>query len=713
MLARRTPLFLQMEAAECGAACLAMVLARYGRWITLEEARERCGASRDGVNAAGLCAAASSYDLTVVPMRREPETLAELPMPQIIHWCFNHFVVLESIGRDHFTILDPAQGQRRVSALEFGECFTGLTLAMEPGPGFQRKGGPPSVVGALMGEALRSRDAMAIALGAGVLSVVPGLALAGAMSTFVDQILGAGQKGWTPAFLAVLFAVVLAQVALAVLSAWVVATWKIKIGATSALRGFWRALTLPLSFFAQRSAGEVLARIRLGSDVGGAVAGPLADVAPQVIVAAAYFLILSLYDPIIMAAAFGTCAISFIALRIISARLAERTREHQLAEGRAAAVATSGMVNFQAYQMLGRERLLLGNWIAGEESAIATEQRLGMVRAIANLGPVISGLLLSAVVLIVGAARAMEGTLSLGDLVAIQMLAGLLNKPIASLAASLCQVQESAGALMRLADLEQHRVAAAFDDRIRVDAPDHIEGRLVLAGVSFAHAPGRPVLRDVTCVIEPGQLVALVGGSGAGKSTMARVLAGLIEPSEGMAILDGIALADWPQEALRRTMLYIGQTPTTFSGTIEQNITLWDTTISSESVAEAVRLVGLADAVGRRPAGLSAKITAGDTGFSGGELQRLALARAIVRRPCVLILDETTSALDARSEEQVLDVLRQTGATVVIVTHRPGTALRCDEAILLKEGTIAARGAPAVMMADVAASGLDEKAEAA
>ncbi|WP_430463528.1 cysteine peptidase family C39 domain-containing protein [Tabrizicola sp.] len=704
MVGRRTPLVLQMEAAECGAACLAMVLARYGRWITLEEARESCGTSRDGVDAAGLCAAARSYGLTVVPLRREPETLADLPLPQIIHWCFNHFVVLEAIGRDHFVILDPAQGQRRVSALEFGESFTGLTLALEPGPEFEREGSPPAVAGTLMQEALRSPDAMAIALGTGVLTVVPGLALAGAMSTFVDQILGAGQKGWTAAFLGVLLAVVIAQVVLAYLSAWVVATWKIKIGATSALRGFWRALTMPLSFFSQRSAGEVVARIRLGSDVGGAVAGPLAEVAPQLLVAAAYFLILSLYDPIIMAAAFGTCVVNFAILRGISNRLAERTREHQLAEGRAAAVATSGMVNFQAYQMLGRERLLLGNWIAGEESAIATEQGLGMMRAIANLGPVTSSLLLSGVVLIVGAARAMEGTLSLGDLVAIQMLAGLLNKPIAALAASLCQIQESAGSLMRLADLEHHRVAAAFDDRVRVEAPARTEGRLVLAGVSFAHSPGRPVLREITCVIEPGSLVALIGGSGAGKSTMARVLAGLIEPSEGMAILDGIALSDWPQEELRRRMVYIGQAPATFSGTIEQNITLWDQSISSEAVMAAMQRVGLAEAVARRPAGPSTKIAAGDTGFSGGELQRLALARALVRRPAVLILDETTSALDARSEEQVLDMLRKTGATVVIVTHRPGTALRCDRAILLKEGTIAAQGVPAQLMADMSAS---------
>lgn len=694
LISRRTPLVLQMEAAECGAACLAMVLARHGRWITLEDARERCGTSRDGVNAAGLAAAARSYGMKTVALRREPDDLVALPMPQIIHWCFNHFVVLESVGRKECVIVDPAQGRRSVSRKEFDESFTGLTLALEPGPDFKRAGRAPSVTGALMREAMRSKDAMLVALIVGAFAVVPGLALAGAMSAFVDHILGAGQSSWVPAFIGVLGTVIVVQIALAFLSSWTVATWKIKIGATSALRGFWRAMTLPLAFFSQRSAGEIVSRIRLGSEIGGTVAGPLANVAPELVIAIGYFLILSLYDPVIMAAAFVTCAVNFIVLGAIATRLADRTREHQVAEGRAAAVATSGMAHFPTYQSLGRERLLLGRWTAGEEGAIATEQRLGMLRALANLGPVASGLILAAVVLVVGAMRAMEGTLSLGDLVATQMLAGLLNKPIATLASSFCQLQESAGALMRLADLEEHRCASAFDGREREPADKAVVGKLAMEHVDFAHSPGRPILRDITCTLEPGRLVAVIGGSGAGKSTFARLLAGLIEPNQGTVTLDGRPLDDWPQDALRRAMIYVGQSSATFTGTIEENITLWDRAITNEAVRRAVAWVGLADAIARRPAGLSTKIAANATGFSGGELQRLALARAIVRKPRVLILDETTSALDPQSEELILGVLRATGASVVIVTHRPGTALRCDEAILLREGVIAGRGHP-------------------
>jgi len=216
----------------------------------------------------------------------------------------------------------------------------------------------------------------------------------------------------------------------------------------SALSGFYRALTLPLSYFAQRSAGEVVSRIRIGSELGSTIAGPLANLLPQIVLVLGYLVVLSLYDPIIMVAAIVTALLNFLILSLITSRLSDRTREHQLAEGRAAAVATSGMANLGTYALMGRENLLLARWTTAEDAAIAAEQRLGILKTMAGLGPVLAGLLLTTVVLVVCAVRAIEGSLSLGDLVATQMLASLLNKPIAGLAAGFCAIQESAGALM-------------------------------------------------------------------------------------------------------------------------------------------------------------------------------------------------------------------------------------------------------------------------
>lgn len=697
---KKTPLFLQMEATECGAACMAMVLASHGRWITLEESRERCGTSRDGVDADGLIEAAESYGLTAVAFRREPADLAALPMPQILHWCFNHFVVLESVSGDRFSILDPAQGRQTLDAREFSDCFTGLTLAFEPDEAFVKAGRRPSVAMALIREAAHSKDALGVALATGMLAVIPGLALAGATSALVNHVLGARQSDWLGPLLAILLLIAIAQAALSYLSSWTVATWKIKIGAVSALSGFYRALTLPLSYFAQRSAGEVVSRIRIGSELGSTIAGPLANLLPQIFLVVGYLFVLSLYDPIIMVAAIVTALLNFLLLRLITRRLSDRTREHQLAEGRAAAVATSGMANLGTYALMGRENLLLGRWTAAEDAAIAAEQRLGVLRTLAGLGPILAGLLLTMVVLVVCAVRAIEGSLSLGDLVATQMLAGLLNKPIAGLAAGFCAIQESAGALMRLSDLEGHRSAAAFDGRDRSASPQTRDGRLVLRDVGFSHTPGRPILTGIDLALEPGRMIAVIGASGAGKSTLARLMGGLVEPTEGTVTLDGMALADWPQSELRSRLLYVGQTPASFSGTIGENITLWDTDIDQAAVADAVHRAGLRQAVSRRPGGIHTKLVSGETGLSGGELQRLSLARALARSPAVIVLDETTSALDPSSEEEIMEMLRESGAAVIIVTHRSGTACRCDEAILVGDGGIAGRGHPAQFFAN-------------
>lgn len=697
---KKTPLFLQMEATECGAACIAMVLAAHGRWITLEEARERCNTSRDGVDAEGLLQAAESYGLTAIAFRREPAELSALPMPQILHWCFNHFVVLEKASADSFTILDPAQGRLTLSAQEFGDCFTGLTMAFEPDEGFVKAGRRPSVAMALIREAAHSKDALGVAFATGILAVIPGLALAGATSALVNHVLGARQADWLGPLLAILLLISLAQAAISYLSSWTVATWKIKIGAVSALSGFYRALTLPLSYFAQRSAGEVVSRIRIGSELGSTIAGPLANLLPQIVLVLGYLVVLSLYDPIIMVAAIVTALLNFLILSLITSRLSDRTREHQLAEGRAAAVATSGMANLGTYALMGRENLLLARWTTAEDAAIAAEQRLGILKTMAGLGPVLAGLLLTTVVLVVCAVRAIEGSLSLGDLVATQMLASLLNKPIAGLAAGFCAIQESAGALMRLSDLEGHRSAAAFDNRERSASPQTRDGRLVLKDVGFAHTPGRPILSGVDLLLEPGRMIAVIGPSGAGKSTLARLMGGLVEPTAGSVTLDGMALADWPQSELRNRLLYVGQMPASFSGTIGENITLWDTEIDHGAVTDAVSRVGLSQAVSRRPGGLYTKLVSGETGLSGGELQRLSLARALARGPAVIVLDETTSALDPSSEEEIMEMLRASGAAVVIVTHRSGTACRCDEAILVSNGGIAGRGHPAQFFAN-------------
>ncbi|MDI1264946.1 MAG: ATP-binding cassette domain-containing protein, partial [bacterium] len=300
-----------------------------------------------------------------------------------------------------------------------------------------------------------------------------------------------------------------------------------------------------------------------------------------------------------------------------------------------------------------------------------------------GLGPVAAALLVVIMVLCVGAWRVMQGDLTIGGLLALQVLAGLCSVPVAALASDYCELQEAAGALMRLDDLQLHpRDPLVARDGVAMPAVGSAKG-LSLENIGFGFATGPMLFDRVDFRLEPGSLTALTGDSGSGKSTLARIAAGLLAPRHGRVLLDGVAVGEWPREELRKRLLYIPQTSAVFSGSIAENVTLWDETIPHGDVVAALRLAHADHMIATRAGGLTASLTYQSPNFSGGEVQRLALARVLARRPLVLILDETTSALDALCEEDVIAGRRRSGAAVLVVTHRKGTAARCDRILHL------------------------------
>lgn len=681
---RRARTILQMEAAECGAACLAMVLSAHGREIALEDARERCGTSRDGVDAAALARAGESYGLKVKAVRREPEDLAELPLPAILHWNFNHFVVLEAVKGDRFVLLDPAVGRRTVTRAELGKALTGLVLVMVPGESFTTGGRRPMALPALLRQAAGSWDAMAIVFVCGVVGIIPGLVLAGAIQTYSDYVVAQGRRDWLIFILVALAATLLVQVALGALREWTVAALKSKIGVVVAARAFEHVLFLPLSFFAQRNAGEVVSRLRIGSEIGGTVAGPLAQMLPNIAVAGGYLAIIWLYDAVLGGIVTAIALANLVVLIRLSERLSEATRLQNVLEGAASGVATAGFMAFDAFRLLGREALFASRWLTAEEAALDAEQRLGRIRVAVNLGPAAAMLLISMCVLGAGAFRVMQGDLALGGLLALQVLAGLVAAPIAAIASHYCALQESAGALMRLDDLIDH----AADPQINrgavcpANTADAAAPLLRFEALGFGFGTGADLFSGVDLAFSANELTAITGVSGAGKSTLARLAAGLVAPRAGRVLFEGRPLGDWPHESLRRRLQYVPQASAVMSGTIRDNITMWDETIAQDAIDAALELAGAQEMVAHA-GGLTAMLSADRPGLSGGEIQRLALARALARRPQVLVLDETTSALDALSEQRVLDGLRRSGAAVLLVSHRPGSIRRCDRVLHL------------------------------
>lgn len=692
-LAPRLPVILQMEAAECGAACLAMILARHGRPITLEAARVACSTAGDGLDAERLVAAAKSYGLEARGLRREPETLEDLPLPLILHWNFDHFVVLESCRRGRFVIHDPASGRRVLDRHEFGQCFTGIALVLQPGPSFRRGGRFSSTARLLLAEAARAPDAVLGAAMLGLVGIVPGVAITGAIAVFSDHVIGQERLDWGVAVLGILLVAGLAQFMIAILNGLIASALRAKVATHVAAGGMWRAMHLPISFFAQRSAGEIVSRLRRSSDIGQIVAGSLLRLVPDGIALLGYLALLAAFAPTIAAVVATVALVNFLLMGMLAARISVVNAALQAAEGVAAGALAAGIAALDNYRLHGREMLLVERVAAVEDKALEHEQRIGQLRSIGTVAPQFSAMLMMAIVLCLGAWMVMQGQLTLGGLIACQVLAGLLNAPLTGMAGAMPHLHEAAGALARLRDLTNYPSARAFEARRPAAIlPLPCRGHLRLEAISFGFAPGNPLFQDVTLDFEPGRLVAIMGASGAGKSTLARIAAGLIEPREGRVMLDGVPLEQWPQDELRRELAYVPQQAAVFSASIKENLTLRDAMVTEADLAAAFAQAGLQNVVAGRSAGIETLLSGHAPGLSGGEVQRLALARALARKPRVLILDETTSALDFATETGILDELRRSGASVLIVTHRVGTAMRCDELVLLAGGGRIIRG---------------------
>lgn len=690
----RTPVVLQMEAAECGAASLTMVLGHHGQHVTLEQVRASCGTSRDGVTVAQIVTAAKAHGLATKVVMRDIEALPDLPFPLILHWSFDHFVVLEAIKGKKFVILDPAVGRRIVDRAEFGANYTGLAIATAPDEGFTKTRPRQSTIKLLLREAVHSPDAV---IGTGVLSlaaIVPGIVLSGAIGVFVDHVVMNDRRGWVVGIIALL---AFAAVALAV-SGWlrsrIEAALRTKIGIKIGAQGFWHALHLPLSYFGLRSAGEVSSRLRLGSEVGGTVAGPLSELVPNVLMVLCYLGIIALYSPSIALAVAAISGLNLVILAALASKIAEANRAYQMADGRASGAAISGLVAHSTYRLLGREELLVSRLAAAEDRALDAEQQLGRLRVVGQTGPAISSLAINAFVIAMGAIMVMRGELTLGGIVAVQLIAGLLAGPVAALAGSLTQLQEASGALMRVGDLMENAVDPGFSAHSPAIHPENRAGVLSLRNVTFGFKTSEPIFSNVDFDLQPGRFVALLGPSGTGKSSLAKICAGLAAPQSGQVLLDGVPLSHWDQAALRSELQYVPQSSAVFSGSLEDNITLWNGEMGNEAMTRAIQWAGMSPVIGKKRNGILTQIAGADAELSGGEAQRLALARALARNPKILILDETTSALDPRTEADILQSLRASGAGVLLITHRRRTALMCDEAILMGQGRLLMRDEP-------------------
>ena len=695
----RTPTVLQLEAVECGAAALAMVLAHYGRWIPLEQMRIDCGVSRDGSKAGGLLRAARAHGLVARGVRKEPGELAEMPLPAIVFVNFNHFVVLEGFRDGRAYLNDPARGRRVVEGDEFDQAFTGVVLTFELGPGFRPQGHPPSVLQSLARYVQGFRVAMGLAFGIGLLLVIPGIVLPWLLGRFVDDVLVAKLPGVAAPLLAGLALAAVARSGLMALQAWFLMETFGRAVRAAARRFVRHALSLPMTFFAQRAPGEIAARVDLNERAAEVIAKDVAHLALDLLTAAFFLVLMVRMEPTLALLVAGSVGLELIAWRALAARTAEVSQELSVQAGKVAGTATGALANMESVKAGGQEAALFRKWIGLQVQLLNASVRAQRLTLVLGQVPAVTSLAAHLAVLGVGALAIMAGRFTIGDLVAFQVLLAGFTAPVHELFNATQKIQTLRGDLARLDDVLNHAPEPGLDGNGTELPRVRLAGALEFRGITFGYNRGEPpLLEDFSLAVAPGGRVAIVGASGSGKSTVARLAAGLYRPWSGEILFDGKPREVFERAHLASSVAYVDQDVSLFEGSVRDNLTLWDTA-SDAALHAALRDAHLESELLQRPGGLDAPLDEGARNLSGGQRQRLEIARALVRDPAIVILDEATSALDPAGEARVEENLRRRRITTLVIAHRLSTVRDADEIVVLDRGRIVERGTHATLMA--------------
>ncbi len=698
-----TPTILQMEAVECGAAALAIVLAYYKKWVPLEQLRVMCGVSRDGSTARGIVEAARQLGMHAKGCRYDLNELAQLQVPAIIFWKFNHFVVYAGKAHDGFFINDPATGPRKVPFDEFDRSYTGVTLVIKPGETFQRSGSRPGIWPLLAPWLKIVLPGVTMFTILGLLMIIPGLVQPAFNIVFLDHILVGGTKEWLRPLLFAMGIAIFFQAFMTWLSGTLTMRLHNKLALSASSKFLWHLFRLPHQFFTQRHSGDILSRLDSNEEVADIVANQLGGSVIAFASMIFYGILMVLLDPLLTLVVLGltivTLTVNILAARIIR----DVSLRMEVEEAKNYSSAINSIQAIETIKATGSEAFAFNQWAGYHAQTINTEQRLARLDMILSIFPIILTSVAGALVLGLGSFRVIDGTLTIGGLVAFQGLTGGFTGPLNALVGFILNLEEVRASMSRVRDVLDYPEDPRYNREAPVNTFNQMRftGKIELRDVTFGfNQLNPPLIEGLNITIEPGARVALVGGSGSGKSTIAKLIGGMYEPWSGDVLFDGKSYQDFPRQLITSSIGWVDQEIFLFEGSILDNITMWDTSIPDERIDQACRDALIHDDIMKRPGGYDAKINDGGGNVSGGQAQRIEIARRLAMEPSILILDEATSALDPLVEHQIDLNLRRRGCTCIIVAHRLSTVRDADEIIVLDGGKVVERGTHHSLVSD-------------
>jgi NHLM bacteriocin system ABC transporter peptidase/ATP-binding protein len=682
-----------------------MILAYWGRWVSLEELRDACGVSRDGSKAVNIVKAARAYGLEGAGMRRELEDMDRIALPCILHWGFNHFVVLEGLSRGGARINDPEHGRKKVRIEDFDKMFTGMALIFSPGENFRKSGDRSSLLSSLYRRIYAAKPEVLFALLVSFALIVPAIIVPAYMRVFVDEYLIAGRSDWLRPTLFAFGITIVVQTLLIWLQQRQFWRFEIKLTNESSQSFLWHMLNVPIEFFLQRMPGDLVSRVDGNQRVAQVIAGDLVSSTAGLLSVVLFSAVMLTYDVGLAVLAVALGLLNFLAAGLIWEHLQQLARRSLQNQSRLAATSVKGIADIEAIKANNTEEAFFSYWAAQQSEFITLNQRFSLATLALTTVPGLVAGVGNALIIGVGALHVMQGALTIGELVAFQALVIGFNAPITQFISLGAKLQQTTADLGRLDDVirasqVQTEPERATQPSARAEGSSETRrGNVKLSGhvefhdISFGYAKlDAPLIEGFELTLRPGTRVGIVGQTGSGKSTIARIAAGLYQPWSGEVRYDGSPIHAVDPKVLAAGMAFVDQEIHLFSGSVRDNVALWDDAVDDHAIVVAARDACLHEVVSVREGGYLSRVSERGQNFSSGERQRLELARALARDPSVLILDEATASLDPIVEAAIYSNLRRRGCTCLIVAHRISAVRDCDEILVMKGGAVVQRG---------------------